>query len=214
MVQQAQVMFQNVVTSEQELRDLMGEASELSLRKEHSYLTEQARAFIACSPFLVLATAGRDGTCDVSPKGDAPGFVRVLDDRHLVIPDRPGNKRFDGLQNIVETGRIGLLFMVPGRDDTVRVNGRAWITQDPELLDTMLVQGKRPWFAIGVEIEQAFSHCAKAFKRSRLWETESWPDPATVPTGAQLLMDAVRPADMTLQDMECRLEESYRTRMY
>lgn len=206
-------MFRDVITSEDELRDLMGEANPGSIKKETGGLTEQARRFIERSPFLLLATAARDGTCDVSPKGDPAGFVRVLDERHLVIPDRPGNKRFDGFQNILETGRVGLIFLVPGREETLRVNGRAWITRDPDLLGTMQMQGKDPWFAIGVEVDQCFLHCAKAFKRSQLWEPESWPDLATVPSGAQLLKDAVG-ATETLAEIEARLAEGYRLRMY
>jgi PPOX class probable FMN-dependent enzyme len=206
-------MFRDVITNEHELRDLMGEPSEGAVKKETSLLTEQARRFIERSPFLLLATASKDGTCDVSPKGDPAGFVRVLDERHLVIPDRPGNRRFDGMQNILETGRIGLIFLVPGREETLRVNGRAWITRDPELLGAMQMQGKNPWFAIGVEVEQCFLHCAKAFKRSQLWEPESWPDLATVPSGAQLIKEAVGSRE-TLAEIEERLAEGYRLRMY
>jgi uncharacterized protein len=136
---------------------------------------------------MLLATSGKNGRCDVAPKGDPAGFVRVLDEKHLVIPDRPGNKRFDGLRNILENPHIGLIFLVPGRQETLRINGRAWITRDEELLDTMLVEGKRPWFALGVEVEECFLHCAKALVRSHLWETASWPDLTTVPTGAELL---------------------------
>ena len=206
-------MFRDVITTEQELRDLMGEPSDGAVKKETSGLTEQARRFVERSPFVLLATASRDGTCDVSPKGDPAGFVRVLDDRHLVIPDRPGNRRFDGFLNILETGRIGLIFLVPGRQETLRVNGRAWITQDPDLLDTMLVQGKRPWFALGVEVEECFLHCAKALVRSHLWETDSWPDLSTVPTGAELLRSSPK-IDMPLEELAASLAESVKTRLY
>jgi len=206
-------MFRSVITSEQELRDLMGEPSEGSIKKETDYLTDACRAFIAQSPFMVIATTGNDGRCDVSPKGDGPGFVQVLDDRHLVIPDRPGNKRFDGLRNILETGRIGLIFMVPGRDETLRVNGRAWITRDPEMLVAMQVQGKDPWFGIGVEVDECFLHCGKAFRRSHLWEPASWPDLAAVPSGAELIKAVGRTGE-SLAQIEERLEESYRTRLY
>jgi hypothetical protein len=206
-------MFRDVITSTAELRALMGDASEGAIKKEKDFLTEQSRRFIEVSPFVLLATASADGRCDVSPKGDAPGFVQVLDDRHLVIPDRPGNKRFDGLQNIMNTGRVGLIFLVPGREETLRVNGRAWITRDPELLVAMRFQNKDPWFGIGVEIEECFMHCAKAFKRSHLWEPESWPDLATVPTGAQMLKAATG-TPQTLDQIEEYLDESYRLRLY
>ena len=207
-------MFQNVITGEEQLRDLMGPASEGAIKKETTCLTDECVAFIARSPFMLLATSGKDGRCDVSPKGDPNGFVRVLDSTHLVIPDRPGNKRFDGLRNIVENPRIGLIFLVPGRHETLRVNGRAFITNDPELLDTMLVQGKRPWFAIGVEVEECFLHCGKAFLRSKLWEPEAWPDLATVPSGGQLLSGTRRGAGMTVDEIDKGLKDAYKVTMY
>jgi PPOX class probable FMN-dependent enzyme len=207
-------MFRNVISSEQELRDLMGAANEGSIQKETTYLTEECIRFIDRSPFMLLATSGKDGRCDVAPKGDPNGFVQVLDEKHLVIPDRPGNKRFDGLRNLFENPQIGLIFLVPGRHETLRVNGRAWITNDPELLDTMPVQGKRPWFAIGVEVEECFLHCGKAFLRSKLWEPESWPDLATVPTGGELLRGTRRGVGMTTEEIDRGLVESYRTRLY
>jgi PPOX class probable FMN-dependent enzyme len=210
-------MFRSVITSEHELRELMGEPNPRSIEKETTYLTDECVRFISRSPFMLLATSGKDGRCDVAPKGDPAGFVRVLDEKHLVIPDRPGNKRFDGLRNIMENPHIGLIFLVPGRQETLRVNGRAWITNDPELLDTMPVQGKRPWFALGIEVEECFLHCAKALVRSKLWEPETWPDLATVPTGAQLLMSATRPDEMTaeaLKEVEESLAEGVRTRLY
>jgi uncharacterized protein len=206
-------MFRDLVTTEEQLRELMGEANPRSIDKETTYLTDECVRFIERAPFMLLATSARNGRCDVAPKGDPAGFVRVLDEKHLVIPDRPGNKRFDGLRNIMENPHIGMIFLVPGRQETLRVNGRAWITRDEELLDTMLVQGKRPWFALGVEVEECFLHCAKALVRSRLWQTESWPDLATVPTGAELLKSAT-PTDMTLEELAISLEEGVRTRLY
>src|SRR5438876_9871583 len=140
-------MFRHVVTTESGLRELVGSPSERALKKDVAVLDEHCRAFIARSPFLLLATASGSGTCDVSPKGDAPGFVRVLDDRRLVIPDRPGNKRLDGMRNLVANPHIGLIFLVPGREETLRVNGRAWITRDPALLEQCVVQGKTPLLA-------------------------------------------------------------------
>ena len=207
-------MFRDLITSEQELRELFGEPSEVALKKEKSALNETMRAFIAASPFVVLATSSPDGRCDVSPKGDAPGFVRVLDDKHLAVPDRIGNNRVDGHRNVVANGHVGLIFLIPGREDTLRVNGRACLTRDPELLATMMVQGKPPKLAIGVEVEECFMHCAKAFKRSRLWQADAWPSATAAPSMAEILMETVKPVGMTLDDMEKRLEEGYRTRMY
>jgi uncharacterized protein len=206
-------MFRDVITTERELRELFGEPSEVALKKEKPALNEVNRAFIAASPFLLLATAGADGRCDVSPKGDAPGFVKVLDDTHLVVPDRLGNNRVDGHRNVLANPHVGLIFLIPGREDTLRVNGKACLTRDPELLASMSVQGKPPTVALGVVVEECFMHCAKAFKRSKLWQPETW-TPAAAPSMAEILMATVKPAAMTLQDMERRLEDGYRTRMY
>lgn len=151
------------------------------LRKETDRLTEPGRAFIAASPFMVLAT-GAAGGLDCSPKGDAPGFVQALDDRTLLIPDRPGNNRIDGLKNIIANPQVGLIFFVPGANETYRVNGRARISVDPALLDRFLVQGKRPRAVIVVTVEQAFSHCPKALVRSDLWAAGGRGKPATVPS--------------------------------
>jgi PPOX class probable FMN-dependent enzyme len=137
----------------------------------------------------VLGTSDADGRCDVSPKGDAPGFVKVLDEKRLAIPDRLGNNRLDGMLNVIANPHIGLIFMIPGRDDTLRVNGKAWIIEDGEVLDTMVVQGKRPDFAIGVEVEQAFVHCPKAFRRAKLWKSETWPGTTDAPSMAKILWD-------------------------
>jgi PPOX class probable FMN-dependent enzyme len=207
-------MFRNVITSEQELRDLMGEAAPMSIQKETTYLTDECVKFIERSPFMLLATSGSNGSCDVAPKGDPAGFVHVLDEKHLMIPDRPGNRRFDGLRNIFQNPHIGLIFLVPGRHETLRVNGRAWITNDPEMLDAMPVRGKRPWFAIGVEVEECFLHCGKALIRSELWEPGTWPDLATVPTGGQVLKGTRRGFDTTVEEIDRVLKESYATRLY
>jgi hypothetical protein len=202
------------ITSTDELRALAGTPTELALRKDIGRLDEHARAFIACAPFVLIATADAAGRCDVSPKGDAPGFVRVLDERTLAIPDRPGNKRFDGMHNVLENPHAGLLFLVPGREETLRVNGRARVVHDPDLLATMAVQGKSPLLALVVEVEECFLHCAKAFKRSGLWDRERWPSTEALASPAQMLLDHTRPPGMTLEAMQQRLDEGYRTRLY
>ena len=165
--------FHDVVTGPEELRELIGHPIELAVRMQLTALDQHCRAFIAHSPFLLIGTSNSVSQGDVSPKGDPPGFVQVLDDRTLVIPDRPGNRRLDTLMNIVGNPEVGLLFLVPGMEETLRVNGRATIVRDEELLDSMIVNGKRPLLAIVVEVHHAFLHCAKAFKRSRLWDPES-----------------------------------------
>src|SRR6185369_17190667 len=177
--------FQDLVTTEAELRDVVGGTpSERAQLKERCALDAQSRAFIALSPFLLMSTSGSDGSCDVSPKGDAPGFVRVLDDNRLVIPERNGNKRLDGMTNLLSNPRIGLLFVVPRFDYTLRVNGRAWITREPALLAAMPAQSIAPKLAIGVEVEQAFFHCVKSFRRSRVWAPDTWPQPDALPSYA------------------------------
>src|SRR5262245_59311983 len=156
-------LFKDVVTTEAELRAIItGGPSERAVVKDRGRLDDQSRAFIGLSPFLLIATAGADGTCDVSPKGDAPGFVRVLDDARLVIPERNGNKRMDSMTNLLTNPQIGLLLVVPGCDYTLRINGRAWITRDAALLGTMAAQNVVPKLAIGVEVRQAFFHCVKS----------------------------------------------------
>jgi len=175
--------FEHVLTSEAELRAVVGGMpSERAQLKERRTLDQQSRMFITMSPFLLMATSGADGTCDVSPKGDAPGFVQALDDSRLVIPERNGNKRLDGMTNLLSNPQIGLLFIVPGFDYTLRVSGRAWITRDPVLLARMSAQGVTPRLAIGVEVHQAFFHCVKAFRRSRLWAHGEWPGPDALPS--------------------------------
>jgi uncharacterized protein len=206
--------FNHIVTSEQELRDMLGVPAQRSVLKERTSLDDHFRAFIARSPFLLMATSGTDGTCDVSPKGDAPGFVLVLDDRRLVIPDRPGNKRFDGMQNLLTNPHVGLIFLVPGREETLRVNGRAWITTDPELLARCVAQGKTPQLAIGVEVEQCFLHCVKAFRRSKLWTHTEWPTPEALASMAQVLHDQIKPAGVTVEDYACEMEERNQKGLY
>jgi uncharacterized protein len=208
--------FENVVASIEELREIVEAPppGARSLRKERATLDAHSRAFIALSPFLLMATADADGRCDVSPKGDASGFVQVLDDRRLIIPDRPGNRRLDGMQNLVRNPHIGLIFLVPGREETLRVNGRAWITRDPEMLRTSIVQGKTPLLAVGVEVEQCFFHCAKALIRSHLWAHDQWPARDALPSYACMVFDQVRPEGATVEDYERDIAENNATRLY
>ena len=203
------IPFENVLTTEAELRAVVtGGPSERAVMKDRRGLDDQSRAFIALSPFLLLATASADGTCDVSPKGDAPGFVHVLDDTRLVIPERNGNKRFDGLKNLLTNPHLGLLFLVPGCDYTLRVNGRAWITRDRRLLDSMAVESVIPKLAVGVEVQEAFFHCVKSFRRSKLWRTESWPGADALPSYACTVFNQIKPANDKLEDWERNIAES------
>ena len=207
-------MFTHVVTSERELRELLGYPHERAVKKDLGRLDEHARAFIARAPFLLLATANAAGRCDVSPKGDAPGFVRVLDDRHLAVPDRPGNKRIDGMRNLLENPHVGLIFLVPGKEDTLRVNGRAWVVRDPALLASLEAMGKRPELAIGVEGEECYLHCPKAFRRSRLWEPDSWTGARELPSMTRVRWAQAPVPGQTLEDYERESEESLRRTLY
>ena len=210
-------MFKDTVTSREDLRAIFGAPMERAVLKERARLDVHSRAFIASAPFVLIATSGVAGRCDVSPKGDAPGFVLVLDDRHLVVPDRPGNNRIDGFTNIVENPHVGMIFLIPGREDTLRVNGRACIVRDREILERLEVQGKRPKVAIGVEVEECFLHCAKAFKRSGLWERERWPDVAGLPSMAKILWDQIdlqSTVSCSVEEYERDMEDRLRKGLY
>lgn len=210
----ARLPFTDLVTAEDELRALLGEPSDMVVRKQLPALDKHCRAFIARSPFLLLGTTNAQGDCDVSPRGDAPGFVLVLDDRTLVIPDRPGNRRIDSLRNIIAHGGVGLLFMVPGVEETLRVNGRACIVRDAELMARLEARGKVPKLAIVVTVGEAFLHCAKALKRSQLWDATTWPERAALPTLAQMIHDQVPMPGVTVEELDASLAEGYRTRLY
>ena len=209
-----EIPFRDAITSEEELRTLVGKPSELAIRKEISYLDAHCRAFIARSPFVLIATSGGTGRADVSPKGDPPGFVQVLDEHRLVIPDRPGNRRLDGMRNLLENPHVGLLFLIPGLEETLRVNGRAWIIRDEEVLARCAVMGKPPTLGLGVYAEECFIHCAKAFKRAHLWQPGEWPDRTGLASPSEILVDHARPKDMTVPQMDRLLRESYSKNLY
>lgn len=193
------------------LRDVYAEPRQTSLDKEVDHLDVHCRDFIAHSPFLTLATATADGArLDVSPKGGPAGFVQVLDDHRLAIPDMAGNNRLDSMRNIVEGGRVALLFMVPGVEETMRVNGTAQVTTDPAVLDVSPIAGKRPNACIVVRVDTAFIHCAKALKRSGLWDADRWPDSSDMATPACMLRDHIG-LPMTVEQSQARLDESYAT---
>ncbi len=209
-----QARFDRVVRSAKELESLIGLPSELVLKKQLAELDHHMRAFIARSPFLLLGTTGGDGRCDVSPRGDLPAVATVLDARTLVIPDRPGNRRADSLRNIIETGRVGLLFLVPGLGETLRVNGRACLMRDERILAPLSVHGKPPALGIGVEVEECYFQCAKALIRSRLWENA-----ARSPHGAEfdlakVLVDQCRIEGQTVESLKQQIETAYRDHLY
>jgi uncharacterized protein len=205
--------FSHVVSSKDELRAIIGMPSEVAIRKQIAALDEHCRAFIAQSPFVLVGTSNAEGRCDVSPRGDGPGFVMVLEDGMLLIPERPGNRRVDTLLNIIENPRVGLLFLIPGIEETLRVNGRAAIIRDPDLLERMAVQGKTPLLATAVEVDEAFIHCAKAFKRSRLWDEDARPPRSAVPSLARMAIDHAQIPNCTVEELEEALEKDYK-RLY
>lgn len=168
------------VTSLEALASIYKTPADGVLRKVTDYISEPGRAFIAASPFIILATATEDGI-DCSPKGDAPGFVQLSDDRTLLIPDRPGNNRIDGMKNIIANPRVGIIFLVPGVNETFRVNGKAHISVAPALLSRFLVQGKPPRAVLVIKVDEAFAHCPKALVRSNLWQASGRGRPAGVP---------------------------------
>ncbi|WP_433346608.1 pyridoxamine 5'-phosphate oxidase family protein [Micromonospora sp. CA-111912] len=200
------------ITSHEELRELLGAPNARAAAKERTALHERDRQWLAASPFCLVATAGADGTCDVSPKGDPPGFALVLDDTTIAVPERPGNRRADGYRNILDNPHVGLLFLVPGRTDTLRINGRARLVRDAPFFDDMMVKGHRPILAIVVEIEQIFYHCAKAFLRSELWRPETW-QPDALPSRARLIKEVEAPAE-SLADLERHYGPEYEKKIY
>ena len=207
------------VPSQGALREIMGTPMELAVRKQLGKLDRHCRDFIARSPFLCIGTADRNGKADVSPRGDPPGFVQVLDDNTIVIPDRPGNNRLDTMSNIMENPNVGLLFFIPGFEDTLRVNGRATIVRDPAALARAAVNGKAPKVAIRVAVDEAFLHCAKAFKRSRLWDPASRVHRTEMPSLAKMILEQTAPTAEPPTDSEVAagdefVEQDYRTGMY
>jgi PPOX class probable FMN-dependent enzyme len=194
------------------LREFYGAPSERAIKKQLPALDRHCRAFIALSPFVVVASGGADGTLDASPRGDAPGFVAVLDDHTLLIPDRPGNNRVDTMSNIVDNPHIGLLFLVPGMNETLRVNGWVRITTDERLLAPLAVNGKQPRAGLVVTVEEAYLQCPKALVRSDLWNPEKHVDRAALPTMSEMLADQIPGLDAEAHARS--LAENIRTGLY
>jgi PPOX class probable FMN-dependent enzyme len=204
------------ITTEAELRARFTAPGRLAILKQLDRLDHNCRRFIALSPFLCLASARPDGLADNSPRGDAPGFVQVLDERTLLIPDRPGNNRLDSMANILHNPNVGLLFFIPGVTETLRVNGRARLTGSPELLARFEVRGRAPKAAIVVEVVEAFLHCSKALIRSRLWEDDAKVDRQALPTLGRMIAEAVdgRAAQETVAEYDRIIERSIEERLY
>jgi PPOX class probable FMN-dependent enzyme len=204
-------MTTRIETPEQ-LTALLGEPLPRVRDKARPALHELDREWLAASPFCLVATSAADGSCDVSPKGDPAGFVRVLDDTTVAVPERLGNRRADGYRNVLSNPHVGLISIVPGRGDTLRINGRAHLVSDAPWFDDMVVKGHRPVLALVVEVEEVFHHCAKAFMRSRLWHPETW-DPMAVGTRPQIAKALERPED-SIEELERYYGSQYSTGLY
>lgn len=205
--------FQDVVTSASEIRSVIGHPNDRVIKKEIARIDVHARAFIERSPFLLIASGDAQSGLDVSPKGDPSGFVKVLDETTLAIPDRLGNRRADTLLNILSSPRVGLLFLVPGKQETLRVNGAAAIVRDQSVRKPMSVNGKLPDFAIVVNVEQVFMHCAKCVIRSDLWKPERWPRQDGLASLAQALVEQAGLSE-SVQEVHEIIERDKVTRLY
>ncbi len=202
----------STIATREQLRDCYPQPLERSLRKSLTALDVHMRRFISLSPFLCLGTSSAGGS-DVTPRGDAPGFVQALDDRTLLIPDWPGNNRLDSLTNVVANPSVGLLFFIPGVNETLRINGVAEITMEPALLERWSVNGKHPRSAIRVTVREAYLHCAKALIRSKLWEDDYRIKRADLPSYAQMLKDQ-NVTTQSVKELQAAIDESYATRLY
>jgi uncharacterized protein len=208
----AHPLTSQVIETAEQLRALIGEPAELTCAKISNRLNSMTRLFIERSPFVCVATSDPAGSCDLSPRGDPAGFVRILDDCTLLIPERPGNRLADSLSNILLNPHIGLLFVVPGVTDTFRVNGRATITTDTALLAPCAVEGKLPLLGVLVDIDEAYTQCSKAFLRSRLWDPQCFIDPGTMPTGGQVHR-AIQGEQFDAEQYDKERAERYRRRV-
>jgi PPOX class probable FMN-dependent enzyme len=211
--------FAAVLADENAVREVIGAPMELAAKKAIPKLDKYCRELIQRSPFLTIGTANANGKADVSPRGDQPGFVLILDDNTIFIPERPGNKRVDSLINITENPNVGLLFLVPGYDETLRVNGRASVIKDETLLERCAVKGKIPKIGIMVAVEEAYLHCAKAFRRSKLWDPESRQDRSEMPSLGKIILDQTAEADKPPGEDEVKvvdeyIEDNYRNELY
>lgn len=200
-------MTTDFVASEAQLRERYDTPKDMILKLKLARLDEHARRFISLSPFLVLATRG-----DASPKGDAPGFVRVVDDTTLLIPDRAGNNKLDTLRNILDDPAVGMIFLIPGFNETLRVNGSARVTMDPDLLAPLAVDGKAPKSGIVVDVEEVYLHCGKALIRARLWDLAARTDRAAMPTMGRMVADQI--AGFDADEVETGYQEALKTRLY
>lgn len=184
------IEFTDIIETREQLRDILNEPHEIVTRKTLNQLDKHCGVFINRAPFMLLSTSDASGNVDISPKGDPAGFVKILDKHTLAIPDRPGNHRADSMENILQNPKVGLIFMIPGKTETLRVSGTAKIVRDEELRNSMMVQGKAPGFVLVVYVQEAFFHCSKCMIRSKLWQPDHWPGLEGLPRLAETMVDA------------------------
>lgn len=209
-----QPIFKQTIQSEDELRKIIGYPSELVKQKVIYHIDEHCRDFIAQSPFLVMSTSNNKGLSDTSPRGDKPGFVHIIDSKHLIIPERPGNRRIDSMVNIITNPFVSLLFFIPALGETLRVKGKANLVTDELLLNELQANGKIPAIAIGIEVQECFIHCAKAILRSDLWNSDTWSEKEDLPKPAKILAAHANHLDINEKQMEQGLQESYAKGLY
>lgn len=205
--------FSEIVASETELRALIGHPSDAVTRGRLGALDRICRAYIAKCPFVIVSSADREGCMDLSPKGDPCGFVHVLDDSTIAIPERPGNRRADTFCNVLQNPQVALLFLIPGKAETLRVSGTAIVVRDRWLCERMTVAGKVPQLALVVKVAEASIHCAKCVVRSRLWDSSQWPDIAGLPTLAQAVVEHAK-VDRTVEQVQAFVDKDGRERLY
>lgn len=174
------------VTSEAELREMIGVPHDYVLKKSISIIDDHCKRFIAMSPLLFLSTSNANGTCTVSPRGDLPSEITIINDTQLIIPDRPGNKRLDSFENILSNPHVGLVFLIPGLDEVLRINGKATIIKNSDMLDKIFINGKTPMLGIGVDVEECFIHCSRALKKSRIWNPDTWQNKEALPSSLDI----------------------------
>jgi uncharacterized protein len=207
-------MLDDAITDAAALRDHVGEPIQRTLDKQLDHLDGHCVEFIARSPIAMLATSGADGRCDCSPRGGPPGFAHVVDERTVVLPDYKGNRRQDSHLNIVENPHAGVLFLIPGLGETLRVNGRARLTRDSELLSILRTKGDPPQLGLAIDVQEVYLHCAKAFMRGQVWDPSTWLPREELPKASQIYRDHRDTPGLTVEQVEAELEESFRTRMW
>jgi PPOX class probable FMN-dependent enzyme len=207
----AEIEFSDVIETIDELRAIVGQPSQMVIDKVQPGIDELSAAWIAASPFVLIATSDAEGNLDVSPKGDPAGFVQVLNETTLLIPDRPGNRRVDTLGNILQNPKVGLIFLIPGKEETLRVNGRAKLVRDTHLREQCVVKGKAPTLLIAVSADEVFFHCAKCMIRSQLWDSLECLTP--VPTLAEIIVRQAK-VDATVEEVQADLDAGYAATLY